>query len=137
MSYPPKGRADYLQLGDWNAYCAECGRKRKASEMKKLPPGVPGSGLFTCPEHWDARQPQDFVRGVPDRESPPWVQPLPDSFTTFCTYEGISCLADLAVAGCSICDYLPPGLTPVIDIDPLTTESDVILTTEEGEELIA
>ncbi len=75
MSYPAKGRADYLQLGDWNAACAQCGRKRKASTMLKLPPGVDGAGLFVCPEHWDYRQPQDYVRGIPDKQNPPWVQP--------------------------------------------------------------
>jgi len=50
--------ADYLALGDWNAACAWCGRKRKASTMRQLPPGVPGGGLRVCPDHWNPRQPQ-------------------------------------------------------------------------------
>ena len=66
------GRADYLALGDHNAVCYECGRKRKASELKKH-----WQGYWVCPEHWEPRQPQDFVRSVPDVITPPWTQPMP------------------------------------------------------------
>lgn len=72
MSSDTKGRADHLALGDWNAVCYECGRKRKASTLKKH-----WQGYMVCPEHWEARQPQDFVRGVPDTEAPAWTQPMP------------------------------------------------------------
>lgn len=72
---PQKGRADYLELGTWNVACAECGRKRKAHDMRQLPPGVPGGGMWVCyPEHWNSRQPQDYVRGVPDKMAAPYVQ---------------------------------------------------------------
>jgi len=77
MSFPGSGRADYFQLGDWNAVCFECGRKRKASTLKKH-----WQGYYVCPEHWEARQPQDFVRSVPDVITPPWAQPMSDTFTT-------------------------------------------------------
>lgn len=70
------GRADYLALGDWNVVCYQCGRKRKASTMKKH-----WQGYYVCPEHWEPRQAQDFVRTVPDQQTPPWVQPMPaDTF---------------------------------------------------------
>lgn len=76
------GRADYLDLGNWNAACGYCGRKRKASDMRQLPPGVDGAGLYVCyPEHWFPRQPQDLVRGIPDVQTPPWVQPSVDIMT--------------------------------------------------------
>lgn len=29
----------------------------------------------TC---WEKRHKQDFVRGVPDRQNPPWVRPEPE-----------------------------------------------------------
>lgn len=61
---------DYLSLGDWNAYCSMCGRKRKASELVKN-----WQGMYRCPQHNEARHPQDFVRAVPDVQTPPWVQP--------------------------------------------------------------
>jgi hypothetical protein len=71
-----RGRADYLELGDWNAVCFECGRKRKASYLEKN-----WQGYYVCPEHNEPRQPQDFVRSVEDNQSPPWAQPMPaDSF---------------------------------------------------------
>ncbi len=75
MGYPGKGKSDYLALGDFNAACAECGMKFKASEMIQLPDGVPGGRMYVCPEHWNARQPQDFVRGIPDKMASPWQQP--------------------------------------------------------------
>lgn len=98
--YPPKGPADFLDLGEWNAACALCGRKRKASTLKQIPPGVQGAGLYACPDHWDFRQPQDYVRGIPDKMSAPWVQPETDTFIQFCTT--VSAIADYAIAGCAV-----------------------------------
>lgn len=66
------GRADFLRLGDWNVQCYECGRKQKASTMKRH-----WQGYWVCPEHWETRQPQDFVRGTADNMTPPWTQPEP------------------------------------------------------------
>lgn len=91
------GRADFLQLGDWNAVCYECGRKRKASMLKRH-----WQGYYVCPEHWEPRQPQDFVRNVPDVQTPPWAQPMPaDVFNYVCTYYSVQGIAGLAVAGCA------------------------------------
>lgn len=66
------GQADFLKLGDWNAQCYECGRKFKAGTLKKH-----WKGYWVCPDHWEPREAQDFVRGVPERQTPPWVQPQP------------------------------------------------------------
>ena len=72
------GKADYLALGDWNAQCYECGRKFKASQLIRH-----WQGYYVCKDHWEPRQPQDFVRAVPDQQTPPWTQPMPtDSFGT-------------------------------------------------------
>lgn len=77
MAMPPKGRADYLELGDWNALCSMCGQKRKASMLIKN-----WQGQYRCPEHDEPRHPQDFVRGVADDTSVPWVQSVPtDTFS--------------------------------------------------------
>lgn len=76
-----KGNYDYLALGDWNAVCYECGRKRKASGLLRH-----WQGYYVCPEHWEPRQPQDFVRGTADYQTPPWTQPMPaDVFVPFMT----------------------------------------------------
>lgn len=106
------GRADYHESGDWNAACYECGRKRKASDLIKH-----WQGYYVCPEHWEPRHPQDFVRAVPDIQAPPWTQDQNDVFIGFCTADGISSFCDLAVADCAVCDlitiwtpapYVPP-----------------------------
>src|SRR3990167_5759895 len=99
MSIAGMGRADYLDLGNWNAQCGLCGRKRKASDMKVLPPGVPGAGLHVCMEHNYERNPQDFVRGIPDKVTPPWTQPQVDVYampTTFLEEDGNATVATSA-----------------------------------------
>lgn len=63
-------RTDYYRPGDWNAICFECGRKRKASELRKH-----WQGYYVCPEHFEPRHPQDFVRATPDIQTPRWTQP--------------------------------------------------------------
>ena len=67
------GDADFLSLGDYNAVCFECGRKRKASTMKKH-----WQGHMVCPEHWEPRHPQDFVRAGKAETPPAWTQPMPE-----------------------------------------------------------
>ena len=131
MARPIRGRADYYKPGDWNAVCSMCGAKRKASQLV-----LNWQGQYRCPEHNESRQPQDFVRAVPDVQSVPWSQPPVDQFITMvcdfvnsqgladyavadcaradinngatygCTVEGSSCIAGLAVAGCSIPGHL-------------------------------
>jgi hypothetical protein len=92
------GRADYLDLGNFNAVCYECGRKRKASSLKKN-----WQGYFVCAEHWESRQTQDFVRAVPDVVVPPWTQPMPaDHFSYRCSLEGGQAVAGLGEAGCAV-----------------------------------
>lgn len=108
MSYPPKGKADYLALGDYNAECYECGRKFKASTMRRQ-----WQGYWVCAEHWTPRQPQDFVRGVPDRQVPGWVQPQPANiFAQFCTANGQSAVPGQMEPGCIVPGYLSPSYDP-------------------------
>ena len=98
MSYPGSGRADYFALGDWNVVCYQCGRKRKASTVIKH-----WQGYYVCKEHWEPRQPQDFVRNVPDIQTPPWAQPMPAPvFRTYCTIEGSTGITGIGIAGCAV-----------------------------------
>jgi len=111
MSYPGRGRADFLELGDWNAVCYECGRKRKASTLLKH-----WQGYYVCPEHWETRHPQDFVRSVPDMQTPPWAQPMPaDLFRYTCTFNGRTAIAGWAVAGCAIAGFISPNFDPAVN----------------------
>ena len=64
------GQADYLSLGTWNALCSMCGHKFKASQLTKN-----WQGQYRCSRCQESRHPQDFVRAVPDVQTPPWTQP--------------------------------------------------------------
>ena len=98
MSYPGSGRADHLDLGNWNAVCYQCGRKRKASTLTRN-----WQGFYVCKEHNEPRQPQDFVRSVPDVITPPWAQPMPaDQFRLFCSIPDRQGIAGYGVAGCMV-----------------------------------
>jgi hypothetical protein len=55
------GKADYLKHGDYNAICDQCGFKWKASKLR-----VQWNNLFTCPDCFEPRNPQDFVKGIAD-----------------------------------------------------------------------
>lgn len=72
------GRADYYADGDWNVQCYQCGFKGKASQMERN-----WQGYWVHPEHNEPRQTQDFVRGVPDNQIPPWVQPWPTAIYNY------------------------------------------------------
>ena len=97
------GRADYFALGDHNAVCYQCGRKRKASTLVRH-----WQGYYVCKEHWEPRQPQDFVRNIPDVITPPWAQPPSDTFVLRCTPEGVTAIPWFAVPGCCIPNFISP-----------------------------
>ena len=56
--------------GAWNVICDRCGRQFKKFELRKE-----WDGLMVCEKDWEPRQPQDFVRGVADVQTPPWTRP--------------------------------------------------------------
>ena len=57
----------------WRAICDRCGSKRWNDELRKE-----WDGLMVCADTcWEPRNPQDFVRGVQDKQNPPWVRPEP------------------------------------------------------------
>lgn len=71
-------------------------------------------GAVVCPEDWESRHPQDFVRGREDEQYAGWPQrPDDDGYSvapdyifdledTRCTYPDNSGWAGLAVAGCAV-----------------------------------
>lgn len=67
---------NYLTLGDWNALCDSCGRKFKASTLKRR-----WDGLMVCQEDYELRHPSDFLRVQKERISVPWARPYPASDT--------------------------------------------------------
>lgn len=66
------GRADYYLPGGWNMVCQVCGFKYKNVEMK-----LRWDNVWCCPEDYELRQPQDFVRGVADQMAIPYSNPSP------------------------------------------------------------
>lgn len=88
------GKRDFYRRGDWNTICYVCGFKRKASEMLRR-----WDGVYVCRQDWEIRQPQDFVRGVPDQQALPWTQPEPPD-----TFTGVATLILLDSAGNAITD---------------------------------
>lgn len=106
------GRADYYEDGGWNARCSMCGFKRKASQLVRN-----WQGQWRCREHDEPRHPQDFVRAVPDVQTPPWTQPgSADIEISVCDLFGISSIADYAVADCSVCDTGSLGIPSVVPV---------------------
>lgn len=94
---------NYLDLGNWNALCDSCGRKFKASQLKRR-----WDGLMVCEEDYELRHPSDFLRVQRERISVPWARPYPAEDTYInvpylCTPQGTSGITNLAVAGCSLC----------------------------------
>lgn len=108
---PGKGQADFWAEGDWNAICAQCGRKRKASMMVKNPPGTPCSGMYTCPEHYDSRQPQDFVKGIVDKMTAPWTQQIGMTFLYTCDLQTRAAIPGAGVSGCMQAGYVPANFS--------------------------
>jgi NMD protein affecting ribosome stability and mRNA decay len=56
--------------GAWNAVCDRCAFEYKSYELAKE-----WTGSRVCSKCFDHRHPQDFVKGVPDRQSPSWTRP--------------------------------------------------------------
>jgi hypothetical protein len=64
------GHADTYTHGDHNGLCDRCGFKFKFSELRKT-----WDGLYVCHKDWEPRQPQDMVRGLPDKQTVPVSRP--------------------------------------------------------------
>ena len=63
----------YFKAGDYNVICDRCGFKVKASKTKKE-----WNGLRVCSSHWEARHPQDKIRGQRDVQRVPDPRPATD-----------------------------------------------------------
>lgn len=96
---------DRFVPGDWNAACYRCGRKRKASEMKKQ-----WQGYYVCPEHWEPRHPQEFAKGVTEQPAAPWVQNRPEWVPRYvCDPVTMTAIPDKAIPDCAMPEYISPS----------------------------
>lgn len=64
------GRADYWKRGEFKFICDVCGFEYHSGQMR-----MRWDGLRVCPKDWNIRQPQDFVRSIPDPQALPWSRP--------------------------------------------------------------
>lgn len=64
------GRANFFKKGEWLVICDVCGMKFHSGSLKER-----WDGLMVCRQDWNIRQPQDFVRGIPDPQAIPWSRP--------------------------------------------------------------
>ncbi len=66
-------------MGEFRVICDRCGQNFHNVHLRKE-----WTGLMTCHgpmtnNCWELRNAQDYVRGVRDKQSPPWTRPKPDS----------------------------------------------------------
>ena len=104
------GAADRFLSGQWNFFCDLCGRKEKSSNGVKT-----WDNHYVCRRHKEARNPQDFLKGVKDNQMVPWTRPeAPDTFLAYCTIEGTVSGPGYAVPGC----WVPGQTNPIFPLTP-------------------
>lgn len=92
--------------GDWNAVCDECGRRFRASQLKKR-----WDGLMVCSQDYEVRHPQDFVRAKADNQLVPWIKR--EVSDVFIGGSGVSGIAGFAISGSMITgSTFNPGTIP-------------------------
>jgi hypothetical protein len=97
---------NWLKLGDYNVICDSCGRKFKASTMRKS-----WTGLLVCADDYEPKHPQLSLKVHGDKQTVPIPRPdaTVDTFINVCTYKGLSSISGYAVAGCMISGKLYLG----------------------------
>lgn len=92
--------------GDWSVICDRCSKKIKASKAKHE-----WTGLIVCPNCFEHRHPQDFIKVRQDKITVPFQRPRPaDVFTVVpyqgdtltCSPTGMTGIAGFGVAGCAV-----------------------------------
>ena len=72
---------------EWNVVCDVCSKKIKASESR-----LRWDGLVVCPDDFEHRHPQDFVKARTDKITVPFTRPIPP--LTFTNISYIVCYVD-------------------------------------------
>jgi hypothetical protein len=108
--------------GQFNLYCDVCKKKIKANEAKHR-----WDGLIVCPDDWEMRQPQDFIKAKIDKISVPFSRPTEDiewstqygMFDTITTKEIFSIFSDIFTSITDAVTYIESVLvtreTPLFD----------------------
>ena len=93
-----KTRSPGWKAGNHWVFCDRCSSAIRAKDAKKT-----WDNLIVCPDDWEPRHPQDFVRGRKDdmRAKEPVRSEPADRFVTQ-IHETRSARAGIAIAGCAI-----------------------------------
>lgn len=80
-----QGVKDYIDLGNHNAICDVCGFKFKGNELRKR-----WDNLMVCESDYEERHPQDLIKGIIDKQTPPYIRDMPETlnFTEETTTDG-------------------------------------------------
>jgi len=73
---------NYYVSGSWNVTCDVCSKKIKAKEAKQR-----WDGLIVCPDDYEERHPQDFVKARIDKITVPFTRPIPAYIFTDVAYQ--------------------------------------------------
>ena len=65
-----RGKNEYFLMGSNNVECDRTGFKMKADQCR-----FEWNGYYVRDKSWEERQPQDFLRGLPDRQQPAVSRP--------------------------------------------------------------
>lgn len=63
---------NYFISGEWNVICDVCSKKIKAHQARQR-----WDGFIVCPEDFEHRHPQDFVKAHTDKITVPFTRPRP------------------------------------------------------------
>ena len=96
-SFGKKTRNPGFRSGDNWLDCEVCGLTILASDSKKR-----WDGVIVCPEDWEVRHPQDFVRARKDRQRPPISRSEPTEVHVSRICSSRTAKAGVAVASCAI-----------------------------------
>lgn len=67
---------NYYISGEWNVICDSCSKKIKSKDAKER-----WDGFIVCPNCFEYRHPQDYVKARQDKITVPFVRPRPvDAF---------------------------------------------------------
>lgn len=72
---------NHFVSGQWNVTCDVCSKKIKSGEAKHR-----WDGFIVCPDDYEMRHPQDFVRARQDKITVPFSRPIPPIVTTGIVY---------------------------------------------------
>ena len=64
---------NYYESGGWNLICDVCSIKYKAKKAKQR-----WDGFIVCPNCYETRHPQDFVKAQSDKITVPFTRPIPE-----------------------------------------------------------